>query len=337
MREIEKNIYVLNKLDNKLYKYIEYRECSFSHVLLDENDDEISFFKSTKELLVDNDDIVVDLQEMLEHLNNVIKLKEKENKRYRKDIENPMDRGKALSLKNTLVTEIYNIKRSMTRNKLSIEEEFSLSNKLIEKENALHIIELKLSHSIFVDYANLEIEKNNEIIKVCKNSLSFVKKMIKESKKEKKEKNMNELIINLEKIIIDDMCHYKVVEENQFDLTNDLYSIVNYNGEPIAVIVFASMVDNGDYNYDDEYEPNYCEEYSYRRIFFSPLSGKKIVFNIVRESNETERYLEMKNIIDKYAHRKRFSKDEKIVFNRAKCIINEINNGLLEVIYDCIE
>ena len=46
---------------------------------------------------------------------------------------------------------------------------------------------------------------------------------------------------------------------------------------------------------------------------------------------------EMKNIIDKYAHRKRFSKDEKIVFNRAKCIINEINNGLLEVIYDCVE
>ena len=146
---------------------------------------------------------------------------------------------------------------------------------------------------------------------------------------------MNELVFNLEKIIIDDICHYRLINEEEVFVENDLFSIVNFNDEPVAVIVFSTMVDNGDYNYDDEYEPNYCEESFYKRIFFSPITGKKISFNIVSTIDETQRYLEMEKIIDKYRNRKRFSKDEKIEFNRAKNIVEEIKKGLLPVIDSC--
>lgn len=335
MKKIEKGAYVLNKLDKKIYEYVEYRTMSFSHVLLVEDKEKISFFKTTTELLVDDNDIIVDFNEMIQFLNNVIKEKEKENKKYRRDIEKPLDKGKGLALKNTLTTDIYNINRTMTRNKLSIDEEYSLNKELKEKEFELHILNLRLSHSLYVDYANLEIEKNNKIIENCKRSISFVKKITRETTKKKKERVMNEMIIDLEKIIIGDVCHYRIVNEDDFVVCNDLFSIVNFNNDPVAVIVFSTMVDNGDYNYDDEYEPNYCEEYSYRRIYFSPLTGKKIVFNILKEIDETKRFYEMEKIIDKYRNRKRFSKDEKLALNRAKGIIKEINNGLLPIIDDC--
>lgn len=146
------------------------------------------------------------------------------------------------------------------------------------------------------------------------------------------------IIIHLEKVIIENTIHYRMVENSQV-LKNDLFSIANYyNGnkyEPIAIITFSSMVDNGDYNYDDEYEPNYEEEFSYHRIYYSPLTGQKIAFCIEKEVDETSCYLEAQRVVNKYARRKRFSNKERNELQNAKDILYSITKNLLPIIDTC--
>lgn len=145
------------------------------------------------------------------------------------------------------------------------------------------------------------------------------------------------ITVRLEKILIEDTVNYRIVNKN--DISRDLFTIVthyNENGEyvPVAVIVFSSMVDNGDYNYEDEYEPNYCEEFSYRKISYSPITGDKIIFFIEKEVDETLRYNHSQCIIEKYGRRKRLSLKEKEMFSNAKDVIKEITKGFIPIVED---
>lgn len=46
-------------------------------------------------------------------------------------------------------------------------------------------------------------------------------------------------------------------------------------------LVHSIMVDNGDYDYEDEWIPNFQEEDHYHQILFCPYTGEKIEFNII--------------------------------------------------------
>ena len=77
--------------------------------------------------------------------------------------------------------------------------------------------------------------------------------------------------------------------------------------------VFIGMVnkymeDYGDYNYDDEYEPNYVEEVSFLKINNCPMCGKKIEINI-KENDVTREY---ENIKMKYPKNKKTKADKEL-------------------------
>lgn len=90
---------------------------------------------------------------------------------------------------------------------------------------------------------------------------------------------------------------YKLVEISGPKIFKDMFKAghmkimnsfeLDYNTSEIGVyLVFASMVDNGDYFYngeDEVYVPCYEEEYSYEKINFCPFTGEKINFEIVEE------------------------------------------------------
>lgn len=139
----------------------------------------------------------------------------------------------------------------------------------------------------------------------------------------------NEIQINLEKVIIDNCVYYKLLENEEQKLSNDIFEVVELNGQPIAAIPFGQMVDNGDYDYDDEYIPNYEMEYSYQQIYFSPMTGQKIVFCITQEIDVTKEYQESNDILDKYMTRKRLTKEEKELLEKAYKTIDEIKKGFI--------
>lgn len=52
----------------------------------------------------------------------------------------------------------------------------------------------------------------------------------------------------------------------------------NEINKPCVCLIQHKMIDNGDYNYEDEYIPNYREQEYYIEIFYCPILGEKIEF-----------------------------------------------------------
>ena len=75
-------------------------------------------------------------------------------------------------------------------------------------------------------------------------------------------------------------------------------------------LIFNSMIDDGDYNMDDEYEPFYKEESTYVPINYCPICGDKIELIIEETLDATNEYFEIFNEIKLLSKYKR-KKDEK--------------------------
>lgn len=102
--------------------------------------------------------------------------------------------------------------------------------------------------------------------------------------------NVLKPIFKLEKIESDDSFK-KLIKENYLIL-NDIYNLKlnkeNEENRPCVCLQMKNMVDNGDYDYDDNYVPYYEEEISYIEIFYSPLNGEKINFIISKEIDDSK-------------------------------------------------
>lgn len=100
------------------------------------------------------------------------------------------------------------------------------------------------------------------------------------------------------------------------------------NKDEIGVfLVHSTMVDDGDYDYEDEWIPNYVEEDSYHQILFCPYSGDKIEINIVEGKDfrlEQKQLLEEMDAIAKYRSKKK-REEYKELYNK---LINLTQNKL---------
>ena len=119
-------------------------------------------------------------------------------------------------------------------------------------------------------------------------------------------------MIYLEKHIVKDLIVYKIDKLVDEDILIDLIKngvlcIIDSNktdlelpeNTPIIAIIKKYLIDNGDYNYDDIYEPNYEEEESYFPIEYNPINGKKFEIIISKTIDDTTRYLEVLDEIEK--------------------------------------
>lgn len=95
----------------------------------------------------------------------------------------------------------------------------------------------------------------------------------------------------------------------------------NNENYPYLAFVITKMQDNGDYNYDDEWESYYEEEYSYEPIYYCPKTGEKIEFII-------------ENIIDKTLENLQLEKDLKDLSKTRK---SKKRDELEKEIYDKIQ
>lgn len=102
--------------------------------------------------------------------------------------------------------------------------------------------------------------------------------------------NVLKPIFKLEKIESDDS--FKNLIKENYLILNDTFNLElnqeNEENRPCVCLQMKNMVDNGDYDYDDNYIPYYEEEVSYKEIFYSPLNGEKINFIISKEIDDSK-------------------------------------------------
>ena len=91
-------------------------------------------------------------------------------------------------------------------------------------------------------------------------------------------------------------------------------------------IVDNIMVDDGDYDIEDNYIPYYVEEENFTRIYFCPITGEKYEINIIKEIDITKDYIELEEKIKK-AYKGRY-KNKK---NRAEY------EGLINAQYELLQ
>lgn len=102
--------------------------------------------------------------------------------------------------------------------------------------------------------------------------------------------NVLKPIFKLEKIESDDSFK-NLIKENYLILDDTFNLELNQENEenrPCVCLQMKNMVDNGDYDYNDNYVPYYEEEISYIEIFYSPLNGEKINFIISKEIDDSK-------------------------------------------------
>lgn len=102
--------------------------------------------------------------------------------------------------------------------------------------------------------------------------------------------NVLKPIFKLEKIESDDSFK-NLIKENYLILDDTFNLELNQENEenrPCVCLQIKNMVDNGDYDYNDNYVPYYEEEISYIEIFYSPLNGEKINFIISKEIDDSK-------------------------------------------------
>lgn len=102
--------------------------------------------------------------------------------------------------------------------------------------------------------------------------------------------NVLKPIFKLEKIESDDS--FKNLIKENYLILNDTFNLElnqeNEENRPCVCLQMKNMVDNGDYDYNDNYVPYYEEEISYIEIFYSPLNGEKINFIISKEIDDSK-------------------------------------------------
>lgn len=102
--------------------------------------------------------------------------------------------------------------------------------------------------------------------------------------------NVLKPIFKLEKIESDDSFK-NLIKENYLILDDTFNLELNQENEenrPCVCLQMKNMVENGDYDYNDNYVPYYEEEISYIEIFYSPLNGEKINFIISKEIDDSK-------------------------------------------------
>ena len=95
-------------------------------------------------------------------------------------------------------------------------------------------------------------------------------------------------------------------------INENLLHIISYNdsdyldsfplGEPDQVGVYIAkteMVDDGDYNFDDEWDPSYREANKYYPCRFCPITGEEIKIEIIGEEDKADESEELNNKISK--------------------------------------
>lgn len=102
--------------------------------------------------------------------------------------------------------------------------------------------------------------------------------------------NVLKPIFKLEKIESDDS--FKNLIKENYLILNDTFNLElnqeNEENRPCVCLQMKNMVDNGDYDYNDNYVPYYEEEVSYIEIFYSPLNGEEINFIISKEIDDSK-------------------------------------------------
>lgn len=100
--------------------------------------------------------------------------------------------------------------------------------------------------------------------------------------------------------------------KNGILILSDIISLdignINEINRPCLCIIKTFMVDNGDYNWEDEYEPYYEEENNYIEIFYCPITGEKIEFIISKEIDDTEIINQILNEIEKLKKQRKSKK-----------------------------
>ena len=102
--------------------------------------------------------------------------------------------------------------------------------------------------------------------------------------------NVLKPIFKLEKIESDDSFK-NLIKENYLILDDTFNLELNQENEenrPCVCLQMKNMVENGEYDYNDNYVPYYEEEISYIEIFYSPLNGEKINFIISKEIDDSK-------------------------------------------------
>lgn len=125
--------------------------------------------------------------------------------------------------------------------------------------------------------------------------------------------NVLKPIFKLEKIESDDSFK-NLIKENYLILDDTFNLELNQENEenrPCVCLQMKNMVDNGDYDYNDNYVPYYEEEVSYIEIFYSPLNGEEINFIISKEIDDSQKINDILNQIESL-ERKRKCKQREI-------------------------
>lgn len=99
----------------------------------------------------------------------------------------------------------------------------------------------------------------------------------------------------------------------------NIESLVN---RPCISFIISNMVDNGDYDYDDNYIPNIEEEYSYLEIFYCPITGEKINFIIENEIDNTNEIIKLEQELNNIKKMRKSKKKNDL----EQDILNQINN-----------
>lgn len=125
--------------------------------------------------------------------------------------------------------------------------------------------------------------------------------------------NVLKPIFKLEKIESDDS--FKNLIKENYLILNDTFNLElnqeNEENRPCVCLQMKNMVDNGDYDYNDNYVPYYEEEVSYIEIFYSPLNGEEINFIISKEIDDSQKINDILNQIESL-ERKRKCKQREI-------------------------
>lgn len=154
------------------------------------------------------------------------------------------------------------------------------------------------------------------------------------------------MIINVEKnILMDGQASYKLVniegikEETKNMFFENLFTILNLKNEDVVSVcntddigvclVSTSMVDNGDYDWDENYIPYWEEELSYRQILFCPFTGEKFEIKIIKENDLTKEQGRLLNEIDILCKKRKSKKRDDEIF--------KLNEELFKLISDKLE
>ena len=80
-------------------------------------------------------------------------------------------------------------------------------------------------------------------------------------------------------------------------------------------LVSTEMIDNGDYDFEDEYHSYYETKNSYYRCAYCPSDGSEIKVEIIETEDVSKETTELSEIMDKYSCAKQPSKKE--IYNDA--------------------